>query len=233
MTTMPQTPDEHRPEASAASAEDLELVAALMRGDERAFATLVERFHRSMLRVARIYVQDEAVAEEVVQDTWIAVLQGLPRFEGRSSLKTWIFRILSNRARTRGVREGRSVPFSDLVTHEADSHEPTVDPTQFYPSDHPQRANVWVSYPQSWEDLPEERLLSREMREKIQRAIEMLSPVQRAVITMRDVEGWSAAEVRNALAISEANQRVLLHRARAKVRKDLDSYVHGEASYGA
>lgn len=232
MTSMAQ-PDEQMPAGTGASAEDLELVAALMRGDERAFATLVERYHRSLLRVARIYVQDEAVAEEVVQDTWIGVLQGLPRFEGRSSLKTWIFRILSNRARTRGVREGRSIAFSDLVSDEADTHEPTVDPMQFYPPDHPQWANVWVSYPRSWEDVPEERLLSREMRDYIQRAIDMLSPVQRAVITMRDVEGWSAAEVRNALAISEANQRVLLHRARAKVRKDLDSYVHGEANYGA
>jgi RNA polymerase sigma-70 factor (ECF subfamily) len=167
------------------------------------------------------------VAEEVVQETWLGVLQGLGRFERRASLKTWIFRILVNRARTRGEREGRSVAFSDLISVELDGSEPTVEPDQFWPVDHPQWANIWVSYPRPLPSLPEEQALARELWAQIQRAIEALPPVQRQVIALRDVEGWGAEEVCGLLALSEANQRVLLHRARARVRRELDHYLNG------
>ena len=175
-----------------------------------------------------LYVPSHAVAEDVVQETWLGVLQGLARFEGRSSLKTWIFRILTNRARTRGQREGRSVPFSDLAVAEAGSSETSVDADQFWPSDHPARANSWVSYPRNWNELPENRLLSRETLARVQAAIAALPPSQREVITLRDVEGWSAQEVCNVLEITESNQRVLLHRARAKVRRDIEHYLNAE-----
>jgi RNA polymerase sigma-70 factor (ECF subfamily) len=211
-----------------ASPEDLLTVAALCRGDEQAFALLLERYHGSMLRLAQLYVPSRAVAEEVVQEAWLGVLQGLARFEGRASLKTWIFRILTNRARTCGQREGRSVPFSGLASEAADPGEPTVDPGQFWPADHPQWANIWVSYPRSWEGRPEDQALARELRAEIQQAIGALPPVQREVITLRDVEGWPAEEICSMLGISEANQRVLLHRARAKVRRELDRYLNRE-----
>jgi len=223
----PRTQDPRMSQAEPASghepnlADETELIAALRRGDEATFMALVERFNGALLRVAQSYVGSWAVAEEVVQETWLGVLQGIGRFEGRSSLKTWIFRILANRARTRGVREGRSIPFADLG---ADADEPAVDAEQFLPAGHPY-AGWWAAYPASWEGVPEERLLAREARERIEAAIAVLPPSQRTVITLRDVEGWSAEEVRGLLEISDANQRVLLHRARAKVRSALAAYV--------
>ena len=210
------------------NADEQRLVDSLRAGDESAFETLIDRYHSSLLRLAMFYVPSRAVAEDVVQETWLGVLQGLARFEGRSSLKTWIFRILTNRARTRGQREGRSVPFSDLAVAEAGSSETSVDADQFWPADHPAWANIWVSYPRNWNELPEDRLLSRETLDRVHAAIAALPPSQREVITLRDVEGWAAEEVCNVLEITESNQRVLLHRARAKVRRDVEQYLNAE-----
>jgi len=214
--------------AYMAPAGQAELVAALRAGDEQAFTALIEELGPSMLRVARMYVSTRAVAEDVVQETWLAVLSGIERFEGRSSLKTWIFRILTNRAKTRGEREGRSVPFSSFAS-DADSDEgATVDADRFQRGG--QFEGAWRSAPSRWSDLPENRLVGKETIEVAQAAIAALPESQRTVITMRDVDGWSAEEVRNVLGLSESNQRVLLHRARAKVRRALETYLEGDRS---
>lgn len=201
--------------AQVENADDARLVERLRAGDESAFADLVRTYHSSLLRVARLFVPTAAVAEDVVAETWLGVVKGINRFEGRSSLKTWIFRILTNTAKTRGQRESRSVPFSSLEDAEG-TFEPAVESGRFTPVGH------WADPPRAW---PEERLISRETLDVIQDAIESLPPAQRAVISLRDVEGWDAEEVRNALELSETNQRVLLHRARAKVRRALDGYL--------
>jgi len=195
------------------SLDDARIVNALRARDERAFAELMVMYNASLLRVAQIYVPSQAVAEDVVQDTWIGVLNGIDRFESRSSLKTWIFSILTNIAKTRGQREGRAVPFSALE-RPGDEREPAVDPDRFV-------AGEWAAGPQPW---PEERLLAAETRGVVDRVIEQLPTAQRAVISLRDIEGWSAEETRNALELSETNQRVLLHRARSKVRRALEDY---------
>ena len=221
---MPSTEAEH----PIATPEDLRIVAALRAGDERVFRELVERYHASLIRVALMYVRTRAVAEEVVQDTWIGVLQSLPRFEGRSSLRTWIFRILANQARSRAKREARSVPFSALAGD--DDASPAVDPDRFLPADHPAVPGHWASPPRSWAARPEDELLGRETRERISAAIDALPAAQRTVISLRDVEGWSSEEVCDLLAISEGNQRVLLHRARSKVRAALEEYLDGRAA---
>jgi len=212
---------------TGATAEDLALVAALRRGDEHAFMLVVERYHTALIHMALAYVSSRAVAEEVAQDTWIAVLQGIGRFEGRSSLKTWIFRILSNKAKTRGEREGRIVPFSALAAPMDDLDAPSVDSSQFTASNE-QWLHHWRTPPTSWNSVPEEHLLGRETRAEVERAIAALPPNQRTVITLRDIEGWDAEEVKDLLGISDANQRVLLHRARTKVRASLDRYLNGE-----
>jgi RNA polymerase sigma-70 factor, ECF subfamily len=199
--------------------DESKLVAALRAGDEQAFMELVDRYGPSMLRLARTFVSSRAIAEEVVQETWLGVLKGIGRFEGRSSLKTWIFRILANVARTKGERESRSLPFSSFEA--AGSDEPAVDPSRF------DAGGAWSSPPASWEDVPEDRLLSQEALGSIDAAIAMLPPAQRTVITLRDVNGWSSDEVCNVLDISETNQRVLLHRARAKVRRALEAQLSG------
>ena len=203
--------------------EDWELVKRLSSGDEAAFMMLIDRYQMPLLRLAMVYVSSWAVAEEVVQETWVAVLEGLHRFEGRSSLKTWIFRILANRAKTRALREGRTIPFSSLADMQDDADEPAVELDRFLPSDEAW-AGGWVTAPVRWEESPEERLLSQETRSRIQQAIDDLSPNQREIITLRDIEGWSSEETRNFLGVSEGNQRVLLHRARAKVRSALEKY---------
>jgi RNA polymerase sigma-70 factor (ECF subfamily) len=199
--------------------DELALLDGLKAGDEAAFAALVGRYGGAMLRVAQLYVRSRAVAEEVVQDAWIGVLNGSARFEGRSSLKTWIFRIVANRAKTRALKEGRSIPFSDLGPD-----EPSVDPARFRgPEDrHP---GHWTTHPSSWSDVPEQRLLAAETLALVEAAIAELPPAQAIVITMRDVEGFDAAEVCDALELSESNQRVLLHRARSKVRRALEEYL--------
>ena len=200
---------------------DAELVARLRAGDEAAFRDLVLDWHSSLLRVAQIFVPTRAVAEEVVQETWLRVLRALDRFEGRSSLKTWVFRILVNTAKTRAQREGRTIPFSSLQDP-ARLQEPAVDADRFLGDDHPHHPGGWAVPPQ---ELPEERLVAAETRARIAGAIDALPANQRAVISLRDVEGWSSEEVRNALDLSEVNQRVLLHRARAKVRAALEEYL--------
>jgi RNA polymerase sigma-70 factor (ECF subfamily) len=192
------------------------LVARLRAGEEAAFRALIEMYHAMLVRVARMYVSTQAVAEEVAQETWLAVLEGIDRFEGRSSFKTWLFRILTNRAKTRGIREGRTLPFSAL-----EPDEPAVEADRFHGGDHNWPGH-WAAPPTGF---PEERLIAGETREVIERAIDALPPTQRAVISLRDVEGWSADEVCNALTISETNQRVLLHRARAAVRAALEQYL--------
>ncbi len=199
-------------------AEEIDLVEALKRGDEDAFASLVRRYHAALLRLALMYVATREQAEDVVAETWLGVLNGIDRFEGRSSLKTWIFRILVNRAKTKGVRERRSVPFSSLEGHD-DEAAPSVDPARFA------GAGFWSAPPDSWEGIPEERLLSAETRMVVDDAIAMLPEMQRAVITLRDVQGLSADEARDLLEVSDANQRVLLHRARSKVRARLEEYL--------
>jgi RNA polymerase sigma-70 factor (ECF subfamily) len=203
--------------------EDERLLAALRRGDEAAFAELVERYNAPLLRFARTFVRDRAVAEEVVQETWLAVIGGLDRFEGRSLLKTWIFRILANRAKTRGMREARSVPFSALALDE--EGETSVVPEDRFRGAGDQWAGHWATPPRSWDEVPESRLLARETREVIDATIEELPPTQAQVIRLRDVDGWSAEEVCDLLGLSEGNQRVLLHRARSKVRAALERYL--------
>jgi RNA polymerase sigma-70 factor (ECF subfamily) len=209
------------------SADDLRLIELLRSGNEAAFVLLVEQYNSSLLRLAKAFIPVSAVAEEIVQETWMGVLSGLKRFEGRSSLKTWIFRILTNCAKTRAQREGRSVPFSSLPEFDSNANEPAVDPDRFRPADQ-QWAGQWVSFPRSWDEIPEERILSGETRACIEGAIEALPPNQREVITLRDIEGWTAEETCSFLGVSEANQRVLLHRARSKVRRALEQYFEEE-----
>ena len=204
-------------EAEAAAAEDRRLVQGLRDGDDAVYAELLRRWHPAMLRVARMYVRDRSTAEEVVQETWLAVLQGIDRFEGRSSLKTWVFRILTNRAKTRGGREARSVPFSALGG-ETEAGEPAVPEERFLSAEDPRAPHGWATPPRSWAQVPEERLEARETIDCIRMAIADLPDAQRTVIALRDIDGWSAAEVCDALEITDANQRVLLHRARSKVR---------------
>ncbi len=215
--------------APPADATEQRLVAALRARDEAAFQELVDRYGASLLRVARLYVSSRAVAEEVVQETWLAVLAGIDRFEGRSSLKTWLFRILANRAKTRAVREARTVPFS-AVLPEAEGSESAVDPDRFLPADHPRYPGHWASPPRSWSRVPEEQLLGAEARAVIADAIAELPAAQQAVISLRDVEGWGSEEVRELLDLSEVNQRVLLHRARSKVRAALERYFDPDAA---
>jgi len=202
------------------SADEEALLGRLRAGDEAAFASLVERHTGTMLAVAQTCVGTHAVAEEVVQDAWIGVLQGLDRFEGRSSLKTWITRIVLNIARTRGARDARSVPFSSL-TPEGDA---TVVSPERFRQPGSAFAGHWTQYPHPWEPLPEEELLGNETIDVAVRAIGQLPAAQRTVITLRDIEGWTTREVCEALDISEGNERVLLHRARSRVRSVLERH---------
>lgn len=201
--------------------DDAAVVAALRRGDEGVFAELVTAYSNALLRLAQDFVRTRSVAEEVVQETWLAVLEGIDRFEGRSSLKTWLFRILVNKAKTRGAREARTVPFSSLVPA---SDETAVPEDRFRGPDN-QWAGHWASPPRPLDTYPEHRLLAREVRGRIGQALEALPDSQRAVVTLRDVAGWDADEVCDALGLSEGNQRVLLHRGRAKLRTALEHYL--------
>ena len=204
--------------------QDDATIAALRGGDERAFAALVDLHTSALLRVAMAYVPSRAVAEEVVQETWIAVMRGIDGFEGRSSLKTWIFRILTNVAMRGGSRERRSVPFAALAAAE-DTGEPSVDPDRFLPPGHELFPGHWAIMPTRW-PTPEEGLLAGETRTVIAEAIEALPKAQRTVLALRDVEGWSSEEVCAALEITAGNQRILLHRARTRVRAAIEEY-HG------
>jgi len=198
-------------------------VHALRAGDERAFEQLVTQHHGAMVRLARDYARSEAVAEEVVQEAWMGVLAGIDKFEGRSSLRSWISRIVVNCAKKRALREGRSIPFSALA---AAADEPAVDADRFAPEDHALWPGHWQSEPVPW---PEERLLSKETSTVADAAIDRLPAAQRQVLLLRDIEGLEPADVCAALEITEANQRVLLHRARASVRRAIETHLATDA----
>ena len=205
-------------------ADEASLVERLRNFDESAFADLVDRYHASLVRLARMHVNNEASAQEVVQETWLAVLRGIGSFEARSSLKTWIYRIAVNRAITRAERDGRMINFSALVDREVEDDAPAVEPERFLPPDHPKWPGHWAARIGHWSDTPENQLLSDETRRVIDIAIEKLPPAQQQVIRLRDLEGFDSPEVCNILGVTETNQRVLLHRARSRVRAALERY---------
>lgn len=208
-------------------ATEAELIDRLRNGDEGAFTWLVDTYSPSLKRLALGFVAGEAVAEEVVQETWLAVLTGIARFEGRSSLKTWLFKILTNRAKTRSAREGRTVPFSELES--AGRDEPAVSPDRFLPADHPSFPGHWAAPLHSWSTVAEQAIVRRETMDVLRCGLESLPASQRAVVTLRDVQGMSANEVCAVLSLTEANQRVLLHRGRSKLRAILEKYFAEEA----
>jgi RNA polymerase sigma-70 factor (ECF subfamily) len=212
--------------AGSGVGDDRRLLEALRRGDEAAFAELVESYGPMLMRLALAHTPSRAVAEEVVQDTWLAVLQGIDRFEGRSSLRTWVISILLNKARTKGERERRILPFSVLRRSDDEGRaEPSVPPDRFQGPDG-EFPGHWSRPPVEW-GPPEDKLAEQEARDVMLEAIAALPARQREAITMRDILGLSAEEARNALGISETNQRVLLHRARSKVRAALESHFAG------
>jgi RNA polymerase sigma-70 factor, ECF subfamily len=222
--------DDRYPRSVPVPMSDDVLVAGLRARDNDVFASLLSDWSRSMLRLARSFVSTDASAEEVVQDTWVAVIQGIDRFEGRSSLRTWVYRILVNTARKRGVKEHRSVPWSSLSPTD-DDRGPTVDPTAFRgPED--QYAGGWKAFPAQWAST-ESAVLAAEVRKTVKAALDLLPERQRIVITLRDVLGHSSDEVCQMLDISTGNQRVLLHRARAAVRAHLADYLAGTSAGGA
>jgi RNA polymerase sigma-70 factor (ECF subfamily) len=204
---------------------EAELLAALRSGDEAAFCSLVDAHHVALVRLATQYVANASVAEEVAQEAWFAFVQGLARFEGRSSLKTWLFRTLLNCARNRKRKEVRSVPFSALFDPE-EQEGPTVDPTRFRPDG--VWAGHWAVIPRSFAQDGESKLLTTELRQRVQAAIDRLPEAQREVLTLRDVDGFGSDEVCDVLGVSDVHQRVLLHRARAKVRAEIESYIERE-----
>jgi RNA polymerase sigma-70 factor (ECF subfamily) len=212
-------------------ADDAAIVEALRRGDEATFARLVDELTPALTRLAVSHVPSRAVAEEVVQDTWLGVIRGIDRFEGRSSLRTWIFQILLNNARTRGVRERRTLPFSFFARRgEEGRDEPAVDPSRFQ-GRRGEQPGAWAQPPVAWQ-APEEKLASAATRAVLLRAISELPPRQRDVITLRDIQGYSSQEVCNILDLTETNQRVLLHRARSKVRAALEAHFEAERAEG-
>ncbi len=193
---------------------------ALRAGNEAAFQSLIQRYHGPMFRLAMNYVGDRGVAEDVVQESWLTCLRSLDRFEGRSSLKTWLFGILVNVARSRRRKESRILPFASLWRRDdSDSRRPTVDRSRFG-SD-----GMWSDGPRSWDNVPESKVLGAETLQNVRSAIDALPPKQRVVILLRDVAGFDAAEVSGLLGISAANERVRLHRARAAVRQKLEEYL--------
>ena len=207
-----------------ASPAEAALLEGLRHGDEAAFVALVDANSSWMLRTALLHVRSRAVAEEVVQEAWIAALRGLDRFEGRSSLRTWLFTILVNAARRQAAREGRTTAFSELPDPgpELAGPDPLLD--RFFAPTHPRWPGLWSSMVRGWDHLPEDRLLSDEVRATIEARLASLPPAQRQVFILRDLEGWPAAEVCNVLGLSDSNQRVLLHRARLALRLELERY---------
>lgn len=180
-----------------------------------------------MLRVARLYVHSHAVAEEVVQETWLRILGAIDDFEGRSSLRTWIFVILGNCARRRAEREGRYV---SLTAHGEDQDEPAVDPARFFPAEHPRWGGMWTTLVDGWEHVPDAVLMSREAGERITEAVQALPANYATVFTLRDIEGWDSGDVCALLGISAENQRVLLHRARSRIRAALEQYFEADVA---
>jgi RNA polymerase sigma-70 factor (ECF subfamily) len=211
---------------SEVQARDDDLLGRLRSGDELAFVELVRRHHDSLVRLARPVVSSESVAEEVAQETWFAVIRGLPAFRGESSLRTWIIRILLRTARARAARERRSLPFSAVYAAESDDG-PTVDPSRFRPPGEP-FAGFWSTPPQAWWTAPEPQALAAETGRVVAEELERLPPAQAEVVRLRDVQGWSGAEVCQALGLTEANQRVLLHRGRARLRAALEDHFGQE-----
>ena len=218
-----RAPEELSSGTEPMAADDRQLLDRLRAGDDAAFMQLVDLYGGAMRSVALCHVSSRAVADEVVQDAWLGVLTSLDRFEGRSSLKTWIMSILKHTALNRARKEGRAIPFSSLATEEATDDEPSVPPERFRGS-RDRWAGHWVSAPRDFNEHPEHKLLAKEAFESATRSIASLPPAQRAVITLRDVHGWGSAEVCEHLAITEVNQRVLLHRARSKVRASLEAH---------
>ena len=206
-----------------ATESDEQIVAALRAGNERTFREMFARSYPMMKRVARGYVASDAVAEEIVQDTWMAIVTGIERFEGRSALGTWMFSILTNQAKTHSARERRSLPFSSLAP--ADIEEPAVSPDRFQKDDEAWPGH-WATPPRPWQK-PERRLLSLEAREQLKQALVQLPERQRLIVVLRDVEGHSAEEVCDLLELSQENQRVLLHRGRSRLRAYLEKYLDG------
>jgi RNA polymerase sigma-70 factor (ECF subfamily) len=204
--------------ADAPGSKDAELVGRLRAGDEAAFRDLVRQMHRALEKLALAFVGSPAAAEEVVQETWLAVVGQIDRFEGRSSVRTWIGAILVNHAKTRGIRDKRAVPFSALS---AEDVEP-VEPERFG------ARGFWSVPPRRWDEAPETLVLRKESREAIERELATLPATQRTVVVLRDLESWSAEEVCNVLEISETNQRVLLHRGRMRLRAALERYHSGK-----
>jgi RNA polymerase sigma-70 factor (ECF subfamily) len=198
-----------------------ELVDKLRSGDEAAFSELIDRHHGSMLRIARIFVDDEAAAEEVVQETWVAVIGGLDDFEERSSLKTWIFSILSNQAKSRARTDARTKSWSSLFDAGMDE-ELSAESERFDGS------GRWKSPPIPWKFDPEERMMKHKLLEVVQQALDALPASQRGVVWLRDVEGLSSEEVCQVFDLTAGNQRVLLHRGRAKVREAVESYQEAQ-----
>jgi RNA polymerase sigma-70 factor (ECF subfamily) len=206
--------------------EERRLVEALRAGDQSAFQALIERHDPMMRRVARSFVHSDAIAEEVIQETWLAVVSGIARFEGRSALTTWIYAILTNQARSHGVREKRSLPFCSLGR--ADRADEPLDADSFQKDDQAWPGH-WATPPRPWQK-PERRLLSLEAREQLKLAFDRLPERQRTVVTLRDIEDLKAEEVCELLDLSLANQRVLLHRGRARLRAELAEYIEGASA---
>ena len=207
----------------AAERTEEHILAQLREGNEEAFCALVRRHSPSMTRVAMVFVSRRAVAEEVVQEAWLNVVRGLDGFEAKSSLRTWIYAILGNCARRRAEQEQRLVPLSELAAEEASGEDLGVSPDRFFEGG--RWAGMWSSAVARWDDLPEERLLSSEVRTALLEAIDALPRMQRAVITLRDVEGWPPEEVCEYLGVADGNQRVLLHRAPAAARAAIEQYL--------
>jgi RNA polymerase sigma-70 factor (ECF subfamily) len=205
------------------------LVDRLRAGDADAFAEIVRAWSPMMLRVARSYVSTDASAQEVVQDAWLALIKGLDRFEGRSSLRTWMLAILGNLGRSRGVREARTVPMSSLGP--ADDDRPLVDPDRFRgPDDQWPRHWTPMGQPRRWPHSPEEEAMAAEGRSLLEDGLAQLPERQRTVVTLRDVHGLSSDEVCSVLGLTTSNQRVLLHRARSRLRSHLELYYAANAS---
>ncbi len=207
--------------ATRADTTESRLVQGLKAGDENVFAEVVDRFTPSMLRVARGYGLSMSAAEDTVQEAWLRVLGSLDRFEQRSSFRTWLFVILGNCARRRAATEGRSVPLDSAGS----AAEPAVDESRFFPDDHSRWAGMWTTLVDSWDSVPEERLLADETRKRFRAAIDALPARYTVVFVLRDVEGWPSEDVCALLGLTPENQRVLLHRARSRIRSALEEYL--------
>jgi RNA polymerase sigma-70 factor (ECF subfamily) len=216
--------------AACPSDEDLASLQAIREGREAGFLALVERYQPGLVRLARLWARDPADAEDIVQETWLVMLQSIDRFEGRSSLRSWLCGILVNLGRAKLRKGARLVPMSSVGgSDDPDAIEPAVDPARFRPEGHPY-AGHWCAWPNPWPDSPEQRVLGGETRELLQQAIGQLPPLQGQVLVLRDVEGLSGPEVCEVLGVSESNERVLLHRARSKVRAVLEPHFHGRSA---